>query len=76
MTAGGNDWPAVAGNLRKAWKSCTRMTRILVREVADSWISGLFCKAVVQAVLLFRSEMWVLTPCMERSMGSFQHRVA
>ena len=29
MTAGDDDWPAVVGNLRKAWNSWARMTRIL-----------------------------------------------
>ena len=43
---------------------------ILVREVADPRVSG-----VLQAVLLFGSEMWVLTPRMERALVSFQHRV-
>ena len=35
-----------------------------------------FLKAVVQAVLLFGSDIWVLTPRMERALGNFQHRVA
>ena len=33
-------------------------------------------KAVVQAVLLFGAETWVLTPWMERDLDSFEHRVA
>ena len=37
---------------------------------------GEFFKAVTQAVLLFGAETWVLTPRMERSLSSFQHRVA
>ena len=75
MMAGDDDWTAVAGNLRKAQKSWTRMTRILGREGADPSIFGLFLKSVVQAVLLFGLEAWVLTPHMERALGSFQHRV-
>ena len=55
LTAGDDDWLAVAGNLRKARESWTRMTRILGREGADPRISGLFFKVVVQAVLLFGS---------------------
>ena len=39
-------------------------------------MSGQFFKAVTQAVLLFGAETWVLTPRMERALGSFQHRVA
>ena len=33
-----------------------------------------FFKAVTQAVLLFGSETWVLTPRMEQALGSFQHK--
>ena len=34
----------------------------------------IFYKVIVQAVLFFRLEMWVLTPCMDQAMGSFHHR--
>ena len=37
---------------------------------------GNFYKPVLQAVLLFSSETWVLTSRMERALDSFQHRVA
>ena len=50
--------------------------RILGWEGANPRASGMFFKAVVQAVLLFRSETWVMTPCMGRALGSFQHGVA
>ena len=53
MTAGDDDWPAVAGKLVKARKSWGRMTRILSREGENKRISGMFFKAVVQQVLLF-----------------------
>ena len=33
-------------------------------------------KDVVQVVLLFRSEMWVLTPRISQTLGEFQHKVA
>ena len=62
MTAGDNDWQVVTGNLVKARKSWGRLTRILIREGADKRISGTFFKAVVQQVLLFGAETWVLTP--------------
>ena len=61
--------------MRKARKIWTRMTRILVREGSDPSISGLFFNAVVQEVLLFGSETWILTPHIERALGSFQQRV-
>ena len=73
MTAGDDDWPAVAGNLVKARKSWGRLTRILSREGADKRVSGNFFKAVVQLVLLFGAETWVVTPRIERALESFMH---
>ena len=58
---------------RAVWK---RMTRILSREGAELQVSVFFFKAVVQAVLLFVSETWVVTPRMSRVMGDFQDQVA
>ena len=66
MTAGDEDWPAVAGNLVKSRKSWGRLARILSREGVDKRVSGTFFKAVVQQVLLFGAETWVLTPRIER----------
>ena len=39
-------------------------------------MSGKFFKVVVQAVLLFREETWVITPMMERSLENFHHGAA
>ena len=52
------------------------MLRILVREGANACVSGLFYKAVVQAVLIYGLETWVLTPPVVRTLGAFHHRVA
>ena len=38
-------------------------------------VPGMFLKVVVQEVLLFGLETWVMTPRMGRFMGGFQHRV-
>ena len=75
LTAGDDDWSAVAGKLRKDKKIWIRMTRILGREGAEPKISGLFFKAFIQTVLLSGSETWVLTPRVERALGSFHTRV-
>ena len=53
MTAGDDNWKAVAGNLRKARKICARTKIILIWEGADPNVSGIFFKVVVQAVLIF-----------------------
>ena len=76
MTAGDDDWPAVAGNLKKAWKSWGRLSRILGREGATARISGTFFKSVVQQILLFVAETWVVTPRMQRALSGFLHGAA
>ena len=76
ITAGDEYWPVVAGILQKARNSWGRMLQILIREGADPKMSGHQFKAVVQVVLLFGAEMWVLTPRMDRALRSFHHRVA
>ena len=73
MTAGDDDWTAVAGNLAKARRSWGRLQRILGREGATPRVSGYFFKAVVQQVLLFGAETWVVTPKMERALRGFLH---
>ena len=60
LTAGEDDFPEVAGNLGKARKIWGRLKRILSREGADKRVQGNFSKAVVQQVLLFGAETWVL----------------
>ena len=55
MMVGANYWPAVVGNLRKTWKSWARISRILDREGAGLRITGIFFKAVFQAVFIFGS---------------------
>ena len=46
--------------------------RILSREGAAPQVSGLFFKAVVQAVLLFGLEKCVATPRMGKDLGGFR----
>ena len=66
----------MAGNLLKARKSWGCLLRILIREGADKRLLGNFFKAVVQAVVLFGAETWVINPRIERSLESFQHGAA
>ena len=75
MISEDDDCPTVMVNLKKARKSCARLMKILGQEGAKMRVSGISFKTVVQVVLLFGSEIWVMNPCMERALGSFQHRV-
>ena len=76
LTATDDDWPAVAGNIKKAWVSWGRLERVLGREGADTKVSRSFYTAVTQQVLLFGAETWVLTRKMESVLDAFQGRVA
>ena len=51
------------------------MSRILIREGLHPKVLGHLFKAVVQAVLLFGSEIRVLTPRMDQALSSFQKMV-
>ena len=42
----------------------------------DDRTPGMFHVGVVQAVLLYGSETWVISPLIGRSLGGFHHRVA
>ena len=61
LMATDKDWPAVVRNLGKARRSWGRLPRVLGREDSDQNVSRAFYISVTQAVLLFWSEMWVLT---------------
>ena len=76
MTNTDEDWPAVAGNLRKARVSWGRLTRILGREGADPKVSRNFYIAGTQQVVLFGAKSWVITKRMEADLDAFQGRVA
>ena len=70
-----DDWPAVVQNLEMARAVWRRMTRILSREGAELRLSGFFFKVVVQSVLLFGAETWLVTPHMGRVLGGFQDQL-
>ena len=76
LTATDNYWPAVVGNLGKVRRSWGRLSQVLGREGADPKVSWAFYIAVTQALLLFGLETWVLMLRMEKSLDSFQSRVA
>ena len=71
-----NDMPAIRGNLKKARKCWARLSRLLTSENASPRVSGMFFEAVVQAVLLFGSETWNITPSSMKCLEGFQLRCA
>ena len=63
-------------NIRKAKARWGQVARILSREGATSGTMAYFYKAVVQAVLLYGSESWVLTQKMWKAVESFHSSCA
>ena len=74
LTADDN-WPAVIGIMAKAQVVWRNTMNILSREGARPWVHTFFFKAIVQSVLLFCAETWVVTPRMGRVLGGFQDQV-
>ena len=52
------------------------MSIVLIRKGAYDRNSGRICVAVVQVVMIYGSEMWVMTLSSGRVWGGFHHRVA
>lgn len=70
-----DDAPALVRNLLRACSQWGRFSPVLTREGATPKTMGYFYQAIVQAVLLFSVETWVLTPQMLRHLEGFHHRV-
>jgi len=71
-----DDWPAIYRNLAKARQRWARISLMLAREGANPRVSGMFYKAVVQSVLLYNCESWVVTPAVLKVLSGFHHRAA
>ena len=69
MSEADDDWTEVVQNLAKARVAWKITTRILSREGERPRVSGFFFKAVVQSVLLFGEETWVVLPAWDGSWG-------
>ena len=61
-------------NLRRAQGKWGWLTKILGRKGEDKRMAGRFYVAVVQAVLLFGSKKWFLTPRLEKALTGFHQR--
>ena len=63
-----DNWPAVLWNVGKACRVWDRLGKLLRREGVDAQVSAMFYRAVVQSVLLFGVETWVLSEAMSRQL--------
>ena len=57
-----DNWMEVVRNLRRLRYKWALLSSVLIREDADAPTSGIIYVAVVQVVLLYGSETWVMTP--------------
>ncbi len=71
-----SDWLAMFRNLKKAKMKWGQICRPLIKTGVRMRMVGLFYKAIVQAILLYGSETWVITPDMLRVLESFHNRTA
>ena len=62
LTVMENDWPEFIVNLKEARRSWYHLSGILGREGDNLKISVRFYQAIVQDILIFGLEMWVVTP--------------
>ena len=76
MAMDNNDIQAVRSNLRKARKVWARLSQLLRMDNATPRVSGMFYKATIQAVLLFGSETWNLTPTALEQLEGFHVKAA
>ena len=76
ISASDENWPTVEANIWKAQKKWAWLSLILGWEGADTKTSGMFYKAVVQAVPLFILETLVMTLRIGRTLRSFHHWVS
>ena len=67
-----HDGRAVRAQLLKARKVWVRLGNILKDENVSPRVNGMFFRAMVQAVLLYRSETWYLTPALLARLNGFQ----
>jgi hypothetical protein len=71
-----NNTQAMQGNMKEARKSWEQVSCILRAKNASPKVCGVFYIAIVQAVLLFGSEMWKLSPLSLKSLEGFHIRAA
>ena len=75
FTVADYDFTAVIGNLQKARRSWSRISRIMGQEGIDAHTLGHLYQSIVNEILLFGLETGVMTPHIGRVLGVFRHHV-
>jgi hypothetical protein len=76
MSQNNSDWPAVHRNIKKALRKWAMIARPLLRTGVAPKVVVMFYKAIVQAVLLYACETWVVTPKILKALQAFHNRMA
>jgi hypothetical protein len=76
LEEGDSDVPTVNRNIKRARGTWGMIGRVLSSEGASPRAMGSFYKVVVQSVLLYGSESWVLSKAMMKKLKSFHNRIA
>ena len=63
-----NNWFEILWDFGKAHRVWNRLGGLLHRDGADLRVSTMFYRVVVQIVLLFGAETWVLSEAMSRNL--------
>ena len=74
MSAPDNAWPEVIWNLQRERHKWAYLSQLIKRDWEDTWMSGFFYTMVVQVVLLYKSESWVMSPQIGKVLGSIHHQ--
>ena len=73
LSASDDDWPAVIWNLRRVRQKWVYLSQVIRRYGSDACMLGIFYISVVQVVLLYRSESWVVSPQIGKALGIIHH---
>ena len=76
LTYNDADMRTVRKNLKKARKTWASLRNLLRGEFAPPEVCGMFYKAVIQSILLYGCETWVITTPMLRMLRGFHLRAA
>ena len=64
----------IVTNLQRERRKWSRLTRVLIREGAYAQASGHIYLVVVQSVMIYELETWVITLRIGRVLGDLHHR--
>ena len=59
------DWAVICWNIKRSRKGWGRPVKMLWREGTDTQVSDILYRSVVQAMLIFGSDSWLLSSAME-----------